>query len=32
MQKGTLIEVEYGYVQQVKKSSGDLRTNKRYHY
>lgn len=30
MQKGTLVEVEYGYVQQVKKSSGDLRTNKRY--
>lgn len=30
IQKGTLVEVEFGYVQQVKRSDGKLRTNKRY--
>lgn len=30
IQKGTLVEVEYGFVQQVRKHDGNLRTNKRY--
>ncbi|TVK98905.1 hypothetical protein AYI84_19425 [Shewanella algae] len=30
IQKGTLVEVEFGYVQQVKRSDGEIRTNKRY--
>lgn len=30
IQKGTLVEVEFGYVQQVKRTDGELKTNKRY--
>ncbi|EGR0668231.1 hypothetical protein E4T17_04590 [Vibrio vulnificus] len=30
IQKGTLVEIEFGYVQQVKRLDGELRTNKRY--
>ncbi|WP_264436765.1 type II toxin-antitoxin system PemK/MazF family toxin [Shewanella baltica] len=29
-QRGTLVDVEYGFVQQVRKSNGLLATNKRY--
>lgn len=30
LQKGTLVEVEYGYIPSVKKNSGDTKSNKRY--
>ncbi|ENO2186942.1 type II toxin-antitoxin system PemK/MazF family toxin [Vibrio sp. 2art] len=30
LRKGTLVEVDYGYIPSVKKSSGDTKSNKRY--
>lgn len=30
IQRGTLVEVDFGFVQQIKKDSGDIRSNKRY--
>ncbi|WP_127924225.1 MULTISPECIES: hypothetical protein [unclassified Pseudoalteromonas] len=30
LQKGTLVEIDYGYIPSIKKSSGVLRSNKRY--
>ncbi|TKF78637.1 hypothetical protein FCV62_11515 [Vibrio kanaloae] len=30
IQKGTLVEIEFGYVQEIKRLDGEIRTNKRY--